>query len=231
MTGVIKAVVFDIDQTLWDFHAARKHALAACLGLLCERATSQVVASWTIDELQARFDRIEEMAKHSALGRIRTASLREAANEAAPLDAKLGQDLHDLYFAVRHAAHEPFDDVIPALTALRESGLKLGLVSNGNSQIERIGLGGWWDTIVLAPDHGVAKPHPEIYRITADRIGCEPCELVCVGDDPEKDVAGPQRAGWHGVWNRRLEEELPAGINPDATIELLTELPDILTAW
>jgi len=229
--GVIKAVVFDIDQTLWDFHATRINALTGCLGLLRERATREVAQRWTVDDLQARFDRLETSARNTALGKIRTASLKEAANEAAPLDARLGIDLHELYFDTRHAAHEPFPDVVPALHQLRDAGLQLGLVSNGNSNIERLGLDGWWDAIVLAPEHGVAKPHPAIYEITAGQLGRDPSELVCVGDDPDKDVAGPQRAGWRGIWNRRDNEELPSGVIPDATVELLTEIPQLLRQW
>ena len=85
--------------------------------------------------------------------------------------------------------------------------------------------------VPLASEHRVAKPNPAIYQITADQLGREPAELVCVGDDPDKDVAGPQRAGWRAVWNRRDGQELPADITPDATVELLTELPDLIRQW
>jgi len=231
VAAVIRAVVFDIDQTLWDFHASRKNALRACLALLRHRATSEVVDRWTIDDLQTRFDRIESQAKNLALARIRAASLREAANEAAPLDPQLGNDLHELYLDHRHSTREPYADVIPALGRLRAAGLQLGLMSNGNSKIDLLGLEGWWDAIVLASEHRVAKPNPAIYQITADQLGREPTELVCVGDDPDKDVAGPQRAGWRAVWNRRDGQELPADITPDATVELLTELPDLIRQW
>jgi len=228
---LIQAVVFDIDQTLWDFHSLRRAALAACLELIQHRSSERHVKAWTIDDLQARFDLIEAVTSGQQLASVRTRSLQEAADEAAPDDPTLGRELSDLYFEHRHGPASPFPDVLPALRELREAGYKLGIVSNGNSHLDRIGLGGLWDDVVLGPDHGLAKPDPAIFRLVESRLGCDPAETVCVGDDLERDVRGPQEAGWRAVWNRRANEVLRPDIEPDAVVEILTALPGILGRW
>jgi len=228
---LIQAVVFDIDQTLWDFHSLRRAGLAACLDLIGTRSDRRHVEAWTIDDLQDRFDEVEASTSGLQLAQARSISLQEAANDAAPDDPTLGRELSELYFQHRHGPAEPFPDVVPAIRELRAAGYKLGIVSNGNSNLERIGLAGLWDDVVLGPDHGLAKPDPAIFRLVEDRLGCRAEQTVCVGDDLDRDVRGPQEAGWRAVWNRRANEILHAGLEPDATVELLTELPSILAGW
>jgi len=223
--------VFDIDQTLWDFHSLRRAGLAACLDLIRDRSNRRIVEAWTIDGLQDRFDRIEAVTTGQMLANVRTRSLQEAAAEAAPDDPTLGRELSDLYFKHRHGPAEPFPDAVPALCELRTAGYKLGIVSNGNSHLDRIGLEGFWDDVVLGPDHGLAKPDPAIFRLVESRLGCDAANTVCVGDDLDKDVRGPQQAGWRAIWNRRADETLPPGFEPDAIVQTLTELPAIVSAW
>ena len=228
---MVRAVVFDIDQTLWDFHAKRRQGLEACLRLLRDRDTEGVAAGWSINDLQHRFDVLEAQVRTAVLRSIRQQSLAEAAAEAAPADAALPDELHDLYFDHRHERTEPYPDVIPTLTSLRDAGYRLGIVSNGNSDLERIGLDGWWDDIVLGPEHGVIKPEPGIYALVAQRLGVDAADLVCVGDDQHKDVAGPQTAGWRGVWVRRDGQSPDPAITPDATIDTLGPLPALVDGW
>lgn len=228
---MISAAVFDIDQTLWDFHAHRERGLRACLELIADRATSPDASSWTIDDLQARFDALEALADGTALSEVRRRSLADAARAAAPGDPTLAAELHDRYFAHRHAPADPFPDVVPALEALRAAGLALAVVSNGNSRLDRLGLDGWFDDVVLGHHHGLAKPDPAIYELVEHRLGRSPTELVCIGDDIDKDVVGPMARGWRGVWNRRGDAEVPVGITPDGVVAVLTDLPDLLARW
>lgn len=231
---MVKAIAFDIDQTLWDFHAVRIEALHSVGRLFGERATIDehlLPELLSPESLQARYDRLEVERPPTQLAEIRRLALTEAATEIAPDDAALAQDATDLYFAHRHAPRRPYADAGPALVALAAAGLRLAIVSNGNTDLAAMGLDHHFEEIVLGPSEGTAKPHAQIYRLVEHRLGLDPSDLVCVGDDPDKDVCAPQRFGWRGVWNRREAHATPPKCRPDATVELLTELPAIIEGW
>jgi len=97
------------------------------------------------------------------------------------------------------ASWQVFDDVMPALAELRDDGARLGIVSNWDSGlpalIERLGLGPWFDTVVVSHLEGVEKPSPELFRRAIARLHGAPGECLHVGDVPELDRAGASAAG------------------------------------
>lgn len=105
---------------------------------------------------------------------------------------------------LREAFRDPeswrvFDDVVPVLSALREAGARLAIVSNWDSGLptllDRLGLAPWFDTIVVSHLEGVEKPRPELFLRAVARLGGRPDEALHVGDVPELDGAGAAAAG------------------------------------
>lgn len=97
------------------------------------------------------------------------------------------------------AAWEVWPDVRPALDALRERGVLLGVVSNWDSRLPSLlaalGLRDRFGAIAVSALEGVEKPDPRIFRIALDRLGVEPERALHVGDHPELDVRGALSAG------------------------------------
>lgn len=91
-------------------------------------------------------------------------------------------------------------DVLPTLTALRERGYRLGIITNGTAynqarKIDHTGLQTYMDLVVLAGEEGIQKPDPRLFRMAAARLGV-PCECcVFVGDNPHADIQGARDAG------------------------------------
>jgi putative hydrolase of the HAD superfamily len=96
-----------------------------------------------------------------------------------------------------------FDDVAPALTALKSRGLNLGLISNVERDmtgtLEKLGLLAWLGIVVTSQDSGFSKPQPEIFQEALRRAGVLPSEAVYVGDQYQVDCVGASRAGMKGV--------------------------------
>lgn len=92
-----------------------------------------------------------------------------------------------------------FDDVVPALSALREAGAKLAIVSNWDSGLpallERLGLAAWFHAIVVSHLEGMEKPRPELFLRAVERLDGTPGDALHVGDVPGLDEAGAQAAG------------------------------------
>jgi putative hydrolase of the HAD superfamily len=95
---------------------------------------------------------------------------------------------------------------------------------------ETVGLAGYFETVVFAQDHRVAKPDKGIFEVVERELGIGPEVCVLVGDHPVNDVAGAHAAGWLGVWlDRDGAVVFPdEGPRPDATVASLAELPDVL---
>ncbi|HEX8222085.1 MAG TPA: HAD-IA family hydrolase [Chloroflexia bacterium] len=130
-------------------------------------------------------------------------------------------------------------DVKPTLERLRDSGLKLGLVSNTawpstihDPDLERFGLLDLLACRVYSCEFGWEKPAPPIFRAALDCLGLEPGETAFVGDFRRYDIAGAHAAGMKGIWKRiegRPDEVDDPGIVPDATITTIGELPEALS--
>ena len=118
-----------------------------------------------------------------------------------------------------------YDDVLPTLALL--GAYRLGLVSNGNSYPERVGLGRYFKFVLFAHDHGVRKPESAFYEAVLAAAGCGAAELIHVGDSIENDVVAAQALGIRAVWlNRDRKRNIASGAW--AEIHSLADLPDVL---
>lgn len=234
---MIEAVLFDGDQTLWDFERVMRDALVATAAELRAARPGPFADALRWGDLQSdRADVAQEMpdvwslAELRVHGFARTLARRRAAeggDEAA--DDGLARELTELYFTERDRDAALFPDTIPALDALRAH-YRLGLLSNGSRLPETIGLAGCFETVVFAQDHRVAKPDKGIFEVVERELGVGPEVCVLVGDHPVNDVAGAHGAGWRSVWLDRDGAVLfpEDGPRPDAVVATLTELPDVL---
>jgi len=113
-----------------------------------------------------------------------------------------------------------FSDVIPVLENLKQAGVPMGVITNGEepiqlAKLERFGLKKYFDVVVVSSSAGVSKPDPEIGRIAAEKIGNpDPSEIYFVGDSLVHDIPLALALGWNGVFiNRRGKKyEVPEGI-------------------
>lgn len=147
-------------------------------------------------------------------------------------DEDLAAQLTATYFDHRDRDPALFDDTLPCLESLR-TGYRLGLLSNGSRLPEVVGLGGFFEAVVFAQDHNVAKPDRGIFAVVETLMGVDPGSAVLVGDHPLNDVVGAKRSGWRAVWiDRRGDGSYlpPPGTDeqPDAVITSLGQLAGAL---
>jgi putative hydrolase of the HAD superfamily len=119
---------------------------------------------------------------------------------------------------------------VPALDRLRER-FRLATLSNGNADLELIGLAHHFEVRLHAAEIGCAKPDPRSYARLAELLTLRPAEILFVGDEPQSDVVGPRAAGMQTAWVNRGRLEWPDALPaPDARIADLTELAALLGA-
>ncbi len=223
-----KAVLFDLDDTLWPIAPVIIEAEQKLFAWLREHAPL-VAQQFTIDTL--RHARLELLARKPEfqldLGALRRAGLIAAFEQAGEDAAKVEQAMTE-FFAARNAVI-PYDDVLPGLLRLKAR-VRLASVTNGNADLQTIGLARHFAVSVAAPSFGVAKPDPAIFLEACRQLGVAPQEAVYVGDDLVLDVRGAQRAGLRAVWMNRTatENRLAAEIQPDGEVHSLDGLVDWL---
>lgn len=128
-----------------------------------------------------------------------------------------------------------YDDSLSTLSALKQRGLKLALISNTiwpgrlhTKDLRRFALDPFFDVLTYSSETPHTKPHPRIFLDTLAQLGVVPEAAVHIGDRIVDDVQGAQRAGMKGVLKRHPRRIPEEGITPDATITHLHELPAVL---
>jgi integrase/recombinase XerC len=107
----------------------------------------------------------------------------------------------------------------------------LGVVTNGNADVQRLGLADYFHFALCAEDIGIAKPDARLFEEALQRGGVEASAAVHVGDHPGDDIAGAQQAGLRAVWFNPAGKVWEGDKRPDAQIHSLAELPELLRSW
>ncbi|MEK9659419.1 MAG: HAD family hydrolase [Chloroflexota bacterium] len=122
-----------------------------------------------------------------------------------------------------------YPDVLPALSALREAGLRVGVISNMGPQLDlllaELGLLAHVGVWVSSAEAGVSKPHPAIFALGLRKAGAIPAQAAHVGDSPISDVEGARGAGLHPVLLLR-----EAGLQAPVGCTTVASLPEVLPA-
>lgn len=226
----IGLVTLDGDGTLWDFESAMLHALAHAANLMTSwdlRVDGQLP---TAAELLR--DRDEVGHRHHGQGltmeRLRWLAFeRSLARAGVSGRPDLIQSLYEHFMDLRHDGVRLFADALPSLAALRES-CKLALITNGNTDLQRLGLEGTFDLVLSAQSCHLWKPDPRIFHLAVAELGCQTAQSLHAGDHQRDDVQGAQAAGLRSVWVNRTSARKEVWCQPDAEIPSLLDLPSAL---
>jgi HAD superfamily hydrolase (TIGR01509 family) len=140
----------------------------------------------------------------------------------------LASELTRIYFENRFKVARPHEGAVTALRRLKGR-CALGIISNGNTPLELVGIEDCFDHKIFAEEVGVAKPDPRIFEIGMALVPCRPEEFLYVGDSVDLDVMGAMNAGARTVWFNPHGEHYPDGLaRPDFEITDLAELPEVV---
>lgn len=228
----IKLITFDLDDTLWDTAPVIVSAEATLRDWLAEHAPKLgPVPVEHLGAIRARLVEADSTLKH------RISALRRKVLFHALEDAGYGraeaQDLADQSFEVfLHGRHqlEIFPEVVPTLEALART-YTLGVVTNGNADVRRLGLADYFAFALCAEDLGIGKPDAALFNEALKRGKTDAAQAVHIGDHPGDDIAGAQQAGLRAIWYNPAGKAWEANKRPDAEISSLTQLPQVLARW
>jgi len=225
--GDLRAVAFDLDNTLWDVGPVIVRAeqlLQAWLREHCPRITAQV----SIEDMRAARERLARSEPHNAhdFTYLRLTALAAHARECG-YEEEVAERAFEVFFAARNEL-QPYADVRPALERLRGS-YALASLSNGNADLGLIGLASLFSVSLSSRQIGVAKPHPRCFQTLARALHLEPRNILYVGDDPYLDVEAARAAGLRTAWMNRSQTPWPPTVAPaDLNVTDCMQLAELL---
>lgn len=204
MTLDVRAVVFDLDGTLFDHAGAAARAVDDLLGALGVAATDRLRAAWAEAE-ERHFERWRRgEVDFAEQRRARLVEVLPLAGLRPPHDPHELDLLFGRYLAAYRAAWRPFPGSAPLLRAVRDADRPVGVLTNGTEEQQRdklaaTGLSDLVDVVCTSERIGVAKPDRRAFERVADELGVPAAACLFVGDDPQRDVAGARAAGMRAV--------------------------------
>jgi putative hydrolase of the HAD superfamily len=210
----ITAVLFDLDDTLFDHWACTRAALAA----LRERVPA--FRGVPAEPFEAEHRRLlEELHLHVLAGRMTVDEARVerfgrllafAGGTPGPASPA---DVAAAYRAAYLGHWRPVDGAIDLLTALHGR-VATGVVTNNvaseqRQKIAACGFAPLLDAVVISEEAGVTKPDPRIFRLALDQLGQTAAGAVMIGDAWETDIAGARAAGIRPIWFNRFRAASP----------------------
>jgi len=212
MLDKIRAVAFDLDNTLWEVGPVIERAERLLYSWLSENCP-RIPQRLSIEEMRAARELLAREEPHNAhdFTYLRLESLTRHARECG-YDDEVAQRAFDVFFAARNEL-DLFPDVRPALERLKSRYL-LASLSNGNADLGRVGLADVFVISLNARLIGVGKPNKRCFERLASDLRLEPHDIVYVGDDPVMDVEGPRAAGLSTAWVNRFGQQWPDDLAP-----------------
>jgi putative hydrolase of the HAD superfamily len=233
-----RAMLIDMDDTILSAHGNPEVAwtivadeFADELAPLAPKAVGTAIAEtarrfWPAAAPEWRLKLTE--ARHE-VARRGLAALTGADGPGPPAD--LAMRLADRFTAYRDEQMFVFPGAHEAIDAFKALGVRLALVTNGASaiqraKIERFALEHRFDHIQIEGEHGFGKPEERAYLHAMEALGVTASETWMIGDNLEWEVEAPQRLGIYAIWIDVHGEGLPEGstVRPDRIIRSLTEL-------
>jgi putative hydrolase of the HAD superfamily len=223
----IRAITLDLDDTLWEIEPVIRRAEAMLWQWLAENYPRISTKYSSTDVLNIRESVMQEFADYQHDFRF----MRKKVLERLAAGSGYATDLIEPAFEVFDNARnevELFPDVLSNLAALAENFTILAL-TNGNANLQKIGIDHLFHNTVTATDVGAAKPAREIFEVAIERSGYSAKEILHVGDHPETDVEGARAAGLRTAWMNRTNADWPDHLQrPDVVVTTIADLRSLL---
>jgi putative hydrolase of the HAD superfamily len=228
----IKAVLFDVDDTLFDREAAQRITLEQIVKQLPEAlgkyAMSRLMEVWLESDRFASADFVASPPSQT---------LRDTRSRKFLQLLGLGEELVETvtrtYLKEYPLVNTPVAGAIPLVKNLSLR-FKTGVVSNSlpdvqYRKLETLGLRDIFSCIVLSEEIGIRKPDPRIFRHAAGLLGVPPEKCLYIGDSFCADVIGARSAGMQACWYRQGKPAPPdQSVKADYTVDALSEIEMLL---
>ncbi|RRN51742.1 HAD family hydrolase [Streptococcus suis] len=231
----MKALIFDVDDTLYDqiqpferalerhFEVAREQIEPLYLSF--RRYADEVFEATAIGKMSLKDSHIYRM-KHAL------ADFGYQVSDATALAIQIDYD----YFQGQIELSPVFPEIFSWCQA---QGIAMGIITNGPSRhqlrkIRTMGLVNWFELehVLISGQVGITKPNPAIFQLMEERLGMSGEDICYLGDSFENDVVGAKAANWKAIWfNHRKRVEPIAPYQADKVVTDWDELVEVIQSF
>lgn len=196
---MIRAVIFDIDNTLYDYDNCHASAMNALQTFSCQKYHI------TANEFLRKFDKSKDIVKNqlgdTASSHNRMLYMQLFLEQICQKPASGALELYDIYWDTILRQMEPYPYVIPLMQELKRNNITIGVLTDLTAHIQHrklrnLGLTEYIDILVTSEEAGVEKPSPIIFKKLLDKLSpISPNEVLMIGDSEIKDTLGAKAAG------------------------------------
>lgn len=229
------AIFFDLDDTIISFNGLAIPLWKELCETFCLN-TGVFQADQLLDEIKRSAKWYWGDKERHRKGRLDLISARRevvklAFQELGVDDLTKAYELADEYSTKRKDRIALFPGAVETLEKLRQKGVRLALVTNGDSEgqnykIEKFDLRKYFEDVFIEGELGFGKPDKRVYLTALDRLNLTPNNVWMTGDNLEWDIAAPQELGIYSIWNDYRRRGLPESceVIPDRIIHNISEL-------
>lgn len=196
---MIKAIAFDIDNTIYDYSGCDKTALTELCSFACDKY------SLSPEEFKQRFDAARAAVKKSlgenvAASHNRILYMQKFLEDMGLNPAKGALELYDVYWNSILDNMELFPYVLPLMKYLKEHDIRIGMLTDLTAHIQhrkiaRLGLEDYIEVLVTSEEAGAEKPSLSAYDLLVSKFDVDRKDILMIGDSLKKDVEGALNAG------------------------------------
>ena len=213
----LKAISFDLDDTFWPILPVVLRAERVVNGWMLRHypGVENFLNNKTSTQIRDKLIS-ENPGLIYQLSKLRSEIVLEIGNQAGynPKEAKkMSKQSFEVFIKARNEV-ELYDGVEDSLKSLKNKYF-LGVITNGNADLNRIGLSHLFDLIISAADVNAGKPDPKIFKTFIKKTGFEPKEICHVGDHPVNDVQASLNVGMKAIWFNEKKTIWPLEIEVD----------------
>lgn len=225
---MIKCITFDLDDTLWEVNPVIIAANQTLYQWLSENA-ELFVNSYQLQDFETlkqqalqQFPSIGHSVTQIRLKQLEIGLL--AAGYPMEQAIALSHQAFEVFIEARNQV-ELFEHARGVLEKLKQSGYLIGALSNGNADVNRVGLGDLFDFALNADGVGKEKPHPLMFEQMLHNNGLRPEQVIHIGDNPHHDILGAKHAGLWTIWVNLTESAWPEADTADRDVTCLSDIP------
>ncbi len=192
----IKAVIFDLDHTLFDRWATYSKILDTDIAYTVfkkEKGKKKILKAWIFADKHYNYISWEKVWEYL--------KKKDVIIDTVERENFFENHIKKLFMEVA----VPYDFTIPTLEKLKTKGYKIGLITNGSNKLQRtkleaLGLNNIFDAVIISDNYGLRKPNRLLFYKMAELIKTQPQNMLYVGDHPLNDIEASRQAGYTPVW-------------------------------
>jgi len=199
---VIHAVVFDLDNTVYDYDLCNREAMKC----LSEHACGKYSLSRAVFEeiFRAAKNKVKVRLGNTSASHNRILYMQAFLELLGEPPAKDAVGLYNVYWDRMLETMEPFPYVIPLMETLKRNDIGIAVLTDLTAHIQhrkigRLGIAEYVDVLVTSEEAGQEKPSGRAFKLLVEKTDLPPGELLMVGDSREKDCRGAADSGMHSL--------------------------------